>query len=516
MVLNSAKYISIAGLLTTIFAGCSNFDPDPECIGEISPKPGKQWEPAFNPWYCENKKIIPTYSGLKFPKIDEEADVGAIIDFALANHEVTQEAWANAKAAAYNYRAQQSTLFPTVDWIGSWIARDVSGPPANAGGLGTGGGATGATGTGGTTGSTQLGKTESIDSRFFISYLLLDFGGRSAAIEVTLHALEAANWSQNKQIQNVIINIMQKYYSYIYSRELLVARQDDLKNATVNMESAQALYESGVGTRIDFLQAKASVENAKLAEISAANDVDLFLGELAIGLGLPPETQLQVKNLPSQFPVDEVGVNLNELLEKMAANRPDLAAAYADFLRAKANLKVQMSDGMPYLSTEINVENTKFVYNSNAKTHFYDVAVKLTIPIFTGFLHKNRIKQATEQVKQAYFHYDNVESQASLEVLQAYYQFLTAKESILSTEEFLKFSEEAYEISLGSYKAGVGNILSLFTSQTALSNARAQKIQARTNWAVSLFNMAFATGTLDTNFLSEKLPPKNKRLENNE
>jgi outer membrane protein TolC len=48
----------------------------------------------------------------------------------------------------------------------------------------------------------------------------------------------------------------------------------------------------------------------------------------------------------------------------------------------------------------------------------------------------------------------------------------------------------------GRYKEGVGNILDLLTAQAALSNARAQEVQARSLWFLAMAQLAHATGAL--------------------
>lgn len=289
------KFVPMTLLFTLM--GCASWDPDPTMTGEVSRLPGKPWVPCENPWYCKDK-LLPKTEALQLPKIDEESDIGELIDLALMNHEVTQDAWFQARSAAFAYQAEQSLLYPSIDWVGSLYALDQSNPLAVVAGLG------------GTI------KTESIKSNTLISYLLLDFGGRSASIEAYKRALDAVNWTQNQTIQQVIVNIMQSYYDYVGAKELSKARDSDLKNAELNLQAAEALYNAGVGTKLDYLQASASFENANLSAIEAANAIKVFLGKLVIGLGLAPETYIEIKNLPDQFPTDDIEFNLEDLLQK--------------------------------------------------------------------------------------------------------------------------------------------------------------------------------------------------------
>ena len=48
----------------------------------------------------------------------------------------------------------------------------------------------------------------------------------------------------------------------------------------------------------------------------------------------------------------------------------------------------------------------------------------------------------------------------------------------------------------GQYKAGMGNILNVLTTQATLSNTRSQLIQAKLNWYVALSELNAALGNI--------------------
>src|SRR4029079_10748589 len=105
-------------------------------------------------------------------------------------------------------------------------------------------------------------------------------------------------------------------------------------------------------------------------------------------------------------------------------------------------------------------------------------------------------RQARELAQAAYEDLLDVENNVIVEVMTSYSNYHTAVERYKYSVDFLKSSEEAYNVAFASYKEGIGTILDVLTTQRALANARAQKIDARTRWAIALANLAFATGTL--------------------
>jgi len=64
------------------------------------------------------------------------------------------------------------------------------------------------------------------------------------------------------------------------------------------------------------------------------------------------------------------------------------------------------------------------------------------------------------------------------------------------SDEYLEESTKTYEGTLDRYKAGLQNIFDLIQTQRVLADARIKRTQAKTQWLVSLAQLAFATGTI--------------------
>jgi outer membrane protein len=90
----------------------------------------------------------------------------------------------------------------------------------------------------------------------------------------------------------------------------------------------------------------------------------------------------------------------------------------------------------------------------------------------------------------------------ALDVWEAYQNLTTATQTIRTSADLLASAEQSERVALGRYKAGVGNILDVLNAQSALANARLQRIQAVLDWYVSRAALARAIGTLDSRLLS--------------
>ena len=264
------RVIGVVGLCLVMFTGCAipNYR-DPIARGFIAPTPGDPWEPRSDPWYCPRPD---TGNTLCMPDMENPCDIAALLDIALLNHPQTRLAWEQARAQAFAVSAAESAYYPTVTETLSIDYDDVKG------GLGANAG----------TVSSGPGWSAFFQSDFVVSYLIMDFGGRNATVAATWYALDALNWTQNRVMQQVIFTVIQSYYNYIASKGLQQAKSDDLDNAKVDLAATEELFSNGIARYVDVLQAKANLENARLALVTADNQVRIDLGALAVAIGLPP------------------------------------------------------------------------------------------------------------------------------------------------------------------------------------------------------------------------------------
>ena len=124
------------------------------------------------------------------------------------------------------------------------------------------------------------------------------------------------------------------------------------------------------------------------------------------------------------------------------------------------------------------------------------MGLTLNIPLFSGFSQKSALLKAQALIDQANANYDTLTQEMNTQVWQAYYTLKTAEQNIQTTRELLKSSSKAAQQVYGQYQAGVGNILTVLSTQSALNNARAQSIQAQLNWYTAMAQLSLALGKL--------------------
>lgn len=423
--------------------------------------------------------------------ISRKLEAADVIDIALSKNPSTQITWFRARSNAYLYRSAQGALYPQLNLQ---ERLNYSHFISDSGGSG-GGSDVDVNGGVGVGGSGNNEQTQLITD-LTLSYLLLDFGGRSASIEVAKQGLIASDWAHSREIQTVIVNSLTSMYNYMSQRALVAARKKDLEDAKKGKEASEKQFEAGVVAKKDVLQARSAYVNAELNLQSQVGLEKIAMAELATSMGLAADTMLNIVEPPLEPPNEKIAEDLQYLLKVAKSMRPDLQAAYASLVQSWANLRGVWSNGMPTLAAEGLFENVTNFTQPAQNNRLWQGQLVLNAPLFTGFSDYYNTKSARELVNVSWAQYRLVEQSALLDVVTSYYNYETAVVNVASSEEYLRYAQESYDVAYNSYERGVATILDVLQAQAVLANARSQIIQARTNLAVSLAGMAYSTGIL--------------------
>jgi len=437
---------------------------DPTVHGAGTPStPAANWTPPAN----AVPPPVPRPNDLVLPPAGAPLELAQIVDLALSNNPLTRSTWLQARISEANLGSVRSAYLPTVDLDASLTRSHTSA---------------------GTT-TTLAGPTLSLD------YLLFDFGGRNAAAEAARQTLIAADYTHNQAVQDVILDVEQAYYGYLDAKALLTAQEATIKERQTSLESADARHRAGVATIADVLQARTALSQAKLTYETIEGNLRRLQGTIATLMGLPASTPFAVGDLPAEVPAQQVSDAVESLIARAVADRPDLAAARAEVERARQRVQVARAQGLPSIGAGASV-GTVFTNGLNNHSTPYSAGISLRVPLFTGFRNTYDVRAAQIETALAAENARNVEQQVGLQVWTSYYALQTAMQRLTTSRDLLRDATESVNVAMGRYRAGIGNILDLLTAESALENARAEEVQARTDWFLSLAQLSHDTGTL--------------------
>ncbi len=460
--------------IVVLLASCGT--PGVHGVAGTAPAPNVAWTPPRRPAALPQPMPPPELPPDLASRI-AQLTLTDVIDIALRNNTATSAAWADARSAAASYGTAKGQYYPTVTADGTVqaIKRIASG-------------------------GVQSAKQQSFGPSLNVSWLLLDFGGRSGSIGEAREALLAADWTHNATLQTVVLEVQQAYFLYMGTKALLDAQQTTLKEAQTNLEAAEQRHRVGLATIADVLQAKTALSQVQLALESTQGDLQTTRGALALSMGLPANVPYDIAVSPDTTVPLGIVESVDTLIARATRERPDLAARRALVEQARARVSVARSQALPSLSVGGTANQTYFVHNPPTPTppagNGYTATLTLSIPIFSGWSQIYDVKAAAAAADAAALRAQGFEQQVVYQVFNAYYALRTSTQQVRTSRDLLASATESEQVALGRYKAGAGSLLDLLTAQAALASARAQAIQARFSWNTALAQLAHDVGIL--------------------
>jgi outer membrane protein len=466
------RLIGSAGLVLAGIWGCAG-TPSVNGVAGTAPSPKVAWTPppAKREPADTSKRAPPIPADLR--ERISRLTLAEVIDLGLGNNPATRVSWANARAAAAAYGSARGAYFPTIDAeVAEARLKTVASQGRSA--------------------VSQWVFSPSLN----LTWLLFDFGGRSGNIGAARGALLEANYTHNATLQNVVLQIQTAYFQYIANRALLQAQQTTAREAQTSLAAAEERRRVGVATIADVLQARTAASQAELAAETTEGDVATTRGALALSLGLPANLPYDIDSAAGQLPVSQLVDSVDALIARAVEQRPDLAAARAEFESSRAQISVARAKRLPSLVLNGNGGRT---YTSSLPQggNNYSVSLGLQFPIFAGFSRVYDQQEAVALADAAGARADALGQQVVFQVFSSYQALRTATRRVRTSEILVTSAEQSNEVALARYKAGVGSVLDLLSAQSALAGARAQQVLARLEWNTSLAQLAHDSGVLD-------------------
>jgi outer membrane protein TolC len=333
-------------------------------------------------------------------------------------------------------------------------------------------------------------------------YLVLDFGGRSGAIQAAKWNLLAANLSFNDTHRRIIFQVMSAYYRLLDAQGLRQAAEVSLRNAQAVESDVQDRLNHGLATKPDLLEAQAAEAQAQYDLQAARGEEQIAHGNLATVLELPPETDFHVQPIEAlELPAQLAGTVKAET-QRALKQRPDLEALISKVKAANAVIRARRSSYFPSLnfSGDGGLDRQYGAQDQlppgYASGETWDASLELKWTLFDGGRRRHQVAEALAQKAAAQAQIDTLQDDIANQVWAAHTNVETALRQRQAAAALVTSAEQSYEATRDSYNYGVRNILDVIAAQKALAQAQAEDVTARAQLLLQTANLAFQTGDL--------------------
>ena len=402
-----------------------------------------------------------------------------LIGFALKNNPSTRQAWQDHQIALFQKKQAESQYYPEITVSGKATREK----------------------------TTSTIVSHDADEFYYgpsaqASYLLFDFGGRSASVRSANYLLSAADLGYNQAVQDTILAVQQAYYDLYSANGALEAAQSDLDNAKVLYDAAQKRFEVGVVAKLDTIQAKASYENSKYLLEDAKAQLQAAKASLAAVIGVPADSNIRIVGPSDKVITDFINEkDVSRLIEDAMINRNDVASMRANVRAQEAEVEAANSALFPTVSAGGSYQKDWYKYYDTAKdrerNHSYGGYVSVDWDLFDGFNNLNEKNAAKETLEKQRQVLAQLELEVSADVWTKYYTYKSAVQKLEYAKAAQVAADDTYQLMLEGYQEGVKNILDLTSAHSTLSQANSTLVSAKRDYFVAIADLAHSIGLLN-------------------
>lgn len=351
----------------------------------------------------------------------------------------------------------------------------------------------------------RIGSDHSIDMTFSARQILFNTAVFIGVGASRIYSDAARDLYTAKRLETVT-KIRKAFYGALLARESAEMMRATLKNAEENLRNVRSLARQGIVSDYDELRAEVGVENLRPIVIQAENGYTLALEGLKSAMGVESNDQFVLKGELTFSPVDEA--TLANAREEALRGNPTLSALRRQVDVNKAYKGISWSDYLPTLAAFGNYQYQLAKNSLNVSTADFQksslVGLSLTFNLFQGLQTNARVEQAHLEVRKSEEQLANFETNLAIMVHSLILQLRQARERVEAQRKTIEQAERGYRIATSRYLNGSGTQLEVNDAQTALNQARVNRMQAMYDYLVAAAELdqvlgRFPAGLSETN-----------------
>ena len=366
--------------------------------------------------------------------------------------------------------------------------------------------------------------TDSIGFNAGISQLIWDFGKTLARINMAKYDTQSAQYDYDYDVLNIVYNVKMNYYNVLRSLANLDIYEQNVRINTLNYERTNAMFEEGLKSKIDVVNAEVNLADSKIQLVDAQNslvtnilalknsmyysDSKNFIVQNTENFGfLKADYKKKMQSVEETKPsrTNEVNIKKNEdglillssgiehndiiqdyelsplkltrqeAVDKALENRPDLKSNRMLARVQDESLKAIKRQYAPDLTADLTWGYTK---NESTYTSPFQVGASMGLGSINPVGIHYQIKEGEAYLDIANHNVNIAKQDIYWEVQENYINMRQLERKIPLMSQKVKASLENFELADGRYSVGLNNYVELQDALANYNNAQLSFVQA--------------------------------------
>jgi outer membrane protein TolC len=335
-------------------------------------------------------------------------------------------------------------------------------------------------------------ETQDADFGFFSASLyqtLYDFGRTAARLDRAKAAKDATVFAYTGLKKETFLQVVTAYFGILEAEKLLDTAGEEVAQMTDHQRVAKNLYEQGVVTRNDLLQAEVRLAGSRQRRLEAANHLGNSWLKLNYLTGDKPGFRAKLDREATLEPPPP-----QEDIQRAIMERSEIRAQEKTVEESEQEIKENRAGYYPELFAKLGID---YVQNNKVREQAIMAAtVGLKINLFDGLATTSRYRQAVKNRSRNEDILRQLEAELLLEYQTAANDAGVARERISVTEEAIRQGEENLRINKDRYQEQVGTATEVIDAQTLLTQTRTDYLRAIFDYQVAIARVKRALGQL--------------------
>ena len=317
-------------------------------------------------------------------------------------------------------------------------------------------------------------------------------------IELSRLNLEASTQDLEKAKNDIRVQVAQQYVQVLYDMEIRGVARRQVAIDSAQIARLESLFKLGRASEAEVAQQRAALAQSQLTVTQADNNTQLALLSLSQLLELPSPEGFSISSTIVAADSSKATPSPDAIYAEALALRPEIQAEKLRLKGADANIDIARSSLFPSLSFSAGLGSNYYKtsgfpaddFAKQMKNNFSQyLGFSLSVPIFNRFSIRNNIRSAKIDRENQLLALDNTKKQLYKEIQTSYYNTVTSRQKLQSSEEAYRSSKMAFSLMQAKYEVGKA-------TSTEFNEARANLLKTESDLTQARYEYLYQTALI--------------------
>ena len=301
-----------------------------------------------------------------------------------------------------------------------------------------------------------------------------------SSAQIAEYSAQATEQDYGKDKSELVYNIKSAYWNLYKANEFKKVIDENVEQTGAHLKDVENFHAQGLVMENEVLRVEVQLSNAEVLQLDAQNNVQLSMLALNNTIGIPLGTIIE---LASEIqPQEKMYSDQNTLVETALQNRPEIKGMDLRVKASESGVSLARSGWLPQIYLAGNYyyarPNSRIFPTVDQFRDTWDMGISVSMDVWNWGTTVYQTNQAQAQLAQARDALGQLRDAVNLEVTQSCFNLSQSKAKLAVAEKGVRQAEENYRVTHEKFKSGLALNSDLLDAESALLQAKWNRIQA--------------------------------------